>query len=108
MACHIQTRSSQMTDPATETVSDAEIIKQVLNGEANALEHLLKKYQNHDLKIIKKHVPFERIEETAQETFVRAYQSLNGFKKAGSFKHWLSAITVRTCQLRTACVCKPG
>jgi RNA polymerase sigma-70 factor (ECF subfamily) len=79
------------------TPSDAEIIRRIIDGEVNAFEHLLKKYQDHVLRIVKKHVPFHEVEEMAQEVFVRAYQALPGFKGEGGFRQWLSSIAVRTC-----------
>ena len=45
----------------------------------------------------KKHVPYEQIEETAHDVFVRAYRSLPTFKNKSPFKNWLSSIAVRTC-----------
>jgi RNA polymerase sigma-70 factor (ECF subfamily) len=79
------------------TSSDVEIVRQVVDGDVNAFELLLKRYQDHVLKIVKKHVPYEQIEETAHDVFVRAYQSLPTFKNKSYFKHWLSSIAVRTC-----------
>ena len=79
------------------TLSDAEIIRRVIDGDVNFFEQLLKRYQDHVLSIVKKHVPYNDVEEMAQDVFVRAYQALPGFKKEGSFKQWLSAIAVRTC-----------
>jgi RNA polymerase sigma-70 factor (ECF subfamily) len=63
----------------------------------NAFELLLNKYQEHVLKIVKKHVPYEYIEEIVHDVFVRAYQSLATFKNTSNFEHWLSSIAVRTC-----------
>jgi RNA polymerase sigma-70 factor (ECF subfamily) len=77
--------------------SDAEIIRRIIDGDVNSFEHLLKKYQDHVLGIVKKHIPYHEVEETAQDVFVRAYQALPGFKERGSFKQWLSSIAVRTC-----------
>lgn len=77
--------------------SDAEIIRQVVTGNINAFEQLLRKYQNHVLVIIKKHLPYEQVKDTAQEVFIRAYQSLPTFKGHSSFEQWLSTIAVRTC-----------
>ena len=65
--------------------SDKEIIRQILEGHINAFETLLLRYQDLVLKIVKKHVPFNAIEETVQETFIRAYQSLSTFKGEGDF-----------------------
>jgi RNA polymerase sigma-70 factor (ECF subfamily) len=79
------------------TPSDAEIIRRVIDGDVNSFEYLLKKYQDHVLRIVKKHVPYHEVEEMAQEVFVRAYQALPGFKQESSFRQWLSSIAVRTC-----------
>lgn len=77
--------------------SDAEIIRDVLHGDVNAFESLLVRYRVLVSKIVRKHVPHEDFEETIQETFVRAYQSLPTFKGKGDFRKWLSSIAVRTC-----------
>jgi RNA polymerase sigma-70 factor (ECF subfamily) len=79
------------------TPSDAEIIRRVIDGDVNSFEHLLKEYQDHVLRIIKKHIPYQEVEEMAQEVFLRAYQALPGFKQEGSFRQWLSSIAVRAC-----------
>lgn len=77
--------------------SDEDIIRRIIDGDVNSFEYLLKKYQDHLLRIVKKHVPYNEVEEMAQEVFVRAYQALPSFREEGSFKQWLSAIAVRTC-----------
>jgi RNA polymerase sigma-70 factor, ECF subfamily len=77
--------------------SDSEIVRQVLEGNVNSFESLMLRYKDLVLRIVKKHVPFSEIEEMAQETFIRAYRSLSGFKSKGDFKQWLASIAVRTC-----------
>jgi RNA polymerase sigma-70 factor (ECF subfamily) len=77
--------------------SDTETVRRVVDGDANAFETLLTKYKDHVLKIVKKHMPHNEVEEVAQDVFVRVYQSLPSFKAKSSFKHWLSSIAVRTC-----------
>ena len=77
--------------------SDSEIVRRVLDGDVNAFERLLKRYEDHVLMIAKRHIPYAQIEEIAQDVFVRAYESLPSFKKKRSFKQWLSTIAVRTC-----------
>jgi RNA polymerase sigma-70 factor (ECF subfamily) len=76
---------------------DAEIVRQVLDGNVNAFEALLRRYELLVLKIVKKHVPRSEVEETAQNVFVRAYQSLPTFQGRSDFSQWLSSIAVRTC-----------
>ena len=48
-------------------------------------------------RIVKKHVPYREVEEIAQDTFIRAYQSLPAFRKKSRFKQWISAIALRAC-----------
>lgn len=77
--------------------SDAEIITRVIEADVNAFEILLKRYQTHVLNIVKRHVPFGQVEETAQEVCIRAYQGLASIQDKDRFKQWVSAIAVRTC-----------
>jgi RNA polymerase sigma-70 factor (ECF subfamily) len=85
-----------MVNDANST-ADAEVIYQVVSGNVNAFEQLVKKYEYHVVRIVNKHIPFDKVEEVAQDVFVRVYKSLPNFKRDGSFKQWLSTITVRTC-----------
>ena len=50
------------------------------------------------MSIVSRHVPYELVEETAHDAFVRAYRSLAGYAGTGEFKSWLAAIAVRTCR----------
>ena len=77
--------------------SDEEVVRQVLGGNVNAFESVILRHRVHVLTIVKKHVPENAVEETAQEAFVRAYQALPTFKGTGAFSQWLSSIVVRTC-----------
>ena len=77
--------------------SDAEIIGQVIEGNVNAFETLMTRYQDLVLKIVKKRVPFSNLEETAQDVFIRVYQSLPTFKGKSHFSQWVSSIAVKTC-----------
>lgn len=77
--------------------SDSEIIRQVIGGKVNAFEFLITRYGDLVLKIVKKRVPYNDMEETIQNVFVRTYQSLPSFRSKSGFKHWLSSIAIRTC-----------
>ena len=77
--------------------SDDEIVHEVLNGNVNAFESLVTRHSARVLKIVQKHVPHKDVEETAQETFVRAYRSLATFRGESDFSQWLSSIAVRSC-----------
>jgi RNA polymerase sigma-70 factor (ECF subfamily) len=84
-------------DTDSYSSADAEIVHQVVSGDVNAFERLLKRYEAHVVRIVKKHIPFDKVEEVAQDVFVRTYQSLPNFRRDDSFKKWLSTITIRTC-----------
>lgn len=84
-----------VTDSHSPT--DAEVVYQVISGKVNYFEILLKKHEARVVRIVKKHIPFDKVEEVAQDVFVRVYQSLPNFKRDDSFKQWLSTITLRTC-----------
>lgn len=81
----------------THTLSDDEIIHQVIDGNVNAFESLLIRHREAVLRIVKKHVPYSDVEATAQDVFVRAYLSLATFKGKSDFRRWVSSIAVRTC-----------
>ncbi len=86
-----------MPQNQTEPWDDAQLIKAVLAGDVDRFELLLHRYEHTVLTIVKKHIPPEHVEDTAQEVFVRAYRSLKKYKGKGGFKSWLAAISVRTC-----------
>ena len=81
----------------SDASADMADIGRVLAGDVDAFGRLVERYQDHVMRIVRRHVPPDRVEETAQDALVRAYQSLAGFRQAESFRQWLSAITVRTC-----------
>jgi len=77
--------------------SDTAVIREILGGDVNAFELLMDRYQGYVAGIVTKHVPRDRIQEVAHETFVRAYRSLETFEASAPFKHWLSRVAVRSC-----------
>lgn len=77
--------------------SDREIIQRIIDGDADAFAHILTKYKDHVMGIVNRHVPYDQVEETSHNVFIRAYQSLPTFKQKSGFKQWLSSIAVRTC-----------
>ncbi|KIX12411.1 hypothetical protein X474_18945 [Dethiosulfatarculus sandiegensis] len=82
---------------SAQIADDATIITQVLEGEVNAFEVLMKKHQDHALRIVKGKVPPEACEEVVHEAFISAFRSLKSFRGDKPFEHWLARITVRTC-----------
>jgi RNA polymerase sigma-70 factor, ECF subfamily len=74
-----------------------DIVRRIVAGDANAFEQLIERYGKLVISIVKKHVPFDQIDDTLQDVFLRTYRSLPTFKSDDGFKSWLSVIAVRTC-----------
>ena len=77
--------------------SDADVIREILEGNVNAFELLMDRYQGYVAGIVIKKVPKDRTQEVAHEAFIRAYRSLETFRAKTPFKHWLASIAVRCC-----------
>ena len=77
--------------------SDREIIQRIIDGDADAFAQILIKYKDHVMRIVNRHVPYDQVEETAHNIFIRVYQSLPTFKEKSDFKQWMSSIAVRGC-----------
>jgi RNA polymerase sigma-70 factor (ECF subfamily) len=78
--------------------SDAEVVKDVLNGNRERFSILLKRYKRYIFSIVARYVPPEHVEEVAQEAAVQSYLSLSGFRGSedDEFRGWISKIAVRT------------
>lgn len=72
-------------------------IERVLNGDLSSYTHLVNKYKNMAytvaLKVLRN---VEDAEDTAQESFIKAYQQLPSFEMKSKFSTWLYTIVYRT------------
>lgn len=76
---------------------DMRVIADVLDGDVNAFEHLLDRYEIAVARVVAAHVPGEHVAEVAHETFIRAYKSLPGYAPTKPFINWLTTIATRSC-----------
>lgn len=80
-----------------EQEQDIICIKKVLEGDRNAFAYLVDKYKTMvftlALQITKNR---EEAEEIAQDTFIKAFQSLKGFQGKAKFSSWLYRIVYNT------------
>ncbi len=77
--------------------SDTEIIREVLEEDVDSFEVLVMRYKADVFRQVSRHVPFDLVEEIAQDVFVRAFQSLRSYRGESGFRTWLNTISVRTC-----------
>ncbi len=84
--------------PQMNRKDDSFYIEKVISGESNYFSFIVEKYQDIvfsiALKVLKNR---EDAEEMAQESFIKAYKSLNTFKGTAKFSTWLFRITYNTC-----------
>ena len=81
----------------SDNSSDIAIIGRIIKGDTGAFKLIMDAHGELVLRIVKKHVPKNDIEDVTQNAFLRIYQSLKMYSGKGNFKGWLSSITVRTC-----------
>jgi RNA polymerase sigma-70 factor (ECF subfamily) len=81
-----------------DKVKDQDIINLVLGGDTNAFAVLVDRYKDLvftlSLKMLQNR---EEAEEAAQDTFVKVFKSLAGFKGDSKFSTWIYKITYNNC-----------
>lgn len=76
---------------------DRELVQRVQQGDKNAFDALVRKYQFKIIKLISRYVhdPSESLD-VAQEAFIKAYRALPGFRGESAFYTWLYRIAINT------------
>lgn len=81
-----------------EEIDDDKLVTNFQNGDKNAFNTLVLKYQNRIAKLIYRHTnDAETTKDLCQETFLKAYKSLPKFKRESAFYSWLYRIAVNCC-----------
>ena len=80
-----------------EREADRILVERVQNGDKQAFGLLVTKYQRKLARLLSRMIrdPAE-VEDIAQETFIRAYRALPGFRNDSAFYTWLYRIGVNT------------
>ena len=77
--------------------NDEAIVKRVQEGDVEAYNLLVIKYQHNIFQVIGKFVNNQAdIADVAQEAFIKAYRAINSFRADSSFYTWLYRIAVNT------------
>ena len=76
---------------------DAELLERIRNGAHDDFAELVQRHQSHVFAVLYRYErDHQRLEDLAQETFVKAWRALAQFDGRAPFKHWLTKIAVHT------------
>ncbi|MFC1735200.1 sigma-70 family RNA polymerase sigma factor [Candidatus Hydrogenedentota bacterium] len=80
------------------TLTDTQAVRKVLSGNRDAYEILVRRYLNLVHAVAYGRVGNRgEVEDIVQETFVKAFKSLDTLKEKGKFRQWLVSITRNLC-----------
>jgi RNA polymerase sigma-70 factor (ECF subfamily) len=76
---------------------DEELVRRVQEGDKKAFDLLVRKYQYKITQLINRYIkdPYEAVD-VAQESFIKAYRALPGFRGESQFYTWLYRIAINT------------
>jgi RNA polymerase sigma-70 factor (ECF subfamily) len=82
----------------SDSLSDEEIIKKIINGKPALFEQLINKYDYHLYKIARRYnFDHHSANDLLQDTHIAVYCKLSQFKFNATFKTWLSKIMIHKC-----------
>jgi RNA polymerase sigma-70 factor (ECF subfamily) len=84
-----------MTDPSVGDTTDAELIQRWKNGDQRAATALVERHSPALARFAVSQGARQDIDELVQDTFVRAFNSIDGFRGESSFRTWLLTIERR-------------
>lgn len=77
---------------------DTEIVKKVVEGDENAFEELVKKYEHSVFNTIYRYIGnSDEAHDIAQEVFIKVWRHVKSFKGKSKFSTWLYRIVVNQC-----------
>lgn len=79
-----------------EESTDEQLVARAREGDRLAFDLLVRKYQYKVVKLVSRYVPPADAPDVAQETFLKAYRALDGFKGNSAFYTWLYRISINT------------
>lgn len=80
---------------------DTILVEAFQSGDKKAFDKLVLGHMNRIFNLCYRFLGnYEEANDSAQETFIKAYRSLDGFKLQSSFSTWLYRIAVNTCKNR--------
>ncbi|MBI2383208.1 MAG: RNA polymerase sigma factor RpoE [Gammaproteobacteria bacterium] len=80
----------------SEEILDEQLVVRAQQGDKRAFDLLVRKYQFRIVQLVERLVGEADALDVAQETFIKAYRALNGFRGQSQFYTWLYRIGINT------------
>lgn len=80
----------------SEQITDEALVERAQQGDKKAFNLLVVRYQNRVASLLTRYVARDDIPDIVQESFIKAYRSLNSFRGESAFYTWLYRIAVNT------------
>lgn len=80
----------------SEQLTDQALVERIQQGDKKAFNLLVSRYQNKIAGLLTRYVSPNDIPDVAQETFIKAYRSIDSFRGDSAFYTWLYRIAVNT------------
>lgn len=80
----------------SEQLTDQMLVEKVQNGDQNAFNLLVIRYQHKVASLISRYVPQGDVPDVSQEAFIKAYRAIGSFRGDSAFYTWLYRIAVNT------------
>jgi RNA polymerase sigma-70 factor (ECF subfamily) len=82
-------------------IDEARLIREIRGGRTELFEHFVRRYQRKITRIAYRFLrDAGEADCAAQESFLRAYQSLDAFREGSTFETWLTRICINWCKDR--------
>ena len=82
----------------TEATTDAQLVKATVEGDPQAFEEIVERYQRLVFNIIYHYMGRRNeVEDLAQEVFLKVFRALDTFDATRPLKSWIGRITANTC-----------
>jgi RNA polymerase sigma-70 factor (ECF subfamily) len=83
--------------PKNSDQQDRELVLRVQRGDKSAFDFLVIKYQHRIIQLVNRYVKDAgEAQDLAQETFIKAYRAIGGFRGEAAFYTWLYRIAINT------------
>lgn len=78
-----------------EELSDQEIIEKILSGTTSLFEVLMRRYNERLFRIQRSYISDEEaVKDTLQQTYLKAFKSLDSFRGESQFSTWITRIAI--------------